>query len=99
MKKAEYFRDGDLSFLLARMVVDDNGATAESWDYKKRAWVPDGHAWDIIDDDWKNASFGSEEPVAYIELMLKRDPKLANFGIKADAEGAFRKASRTEGVD
>ena len=94
MKKVQYFRDADLAFRIVRMVISDNGATAESWDYKKKAWVPDGHAWDIIDDDWKNASLGNEEPVDYIELMLKRDPKLANIGIKADKEGAFRKADK-----
>lgn len=94
MEKVEYFRDGLLPFVVVRMVVKDGGAEAQTWDYKKEAWVPDGKAWKTIDDDHSNWGLGREEPKDYIADMLERFPQVKENEMRVEAEGAFRKSKK-----
>lgn len=91
MKKFAYYRDGTLPEYVVRVTIDGDSCVAEAWDYKNKKWVPDADAWDTIEDQRGNWALDEDYYEEYIQKMIDRFPKTAEWSVKPKPEGATRK--------
>ena len=91
MKKYAYYRDGLLPVNVVRETIDGDVAIVEVWDYKNKRWIPDGKAWETIEDGKGNWALDAEYVEEYIQKMIDRFPRVLEYDMKGNPEGAKRK--------
>ena len=94
MKDVRYYEDGLFPEMIVRCTTEGDSQKVDVWSYVDKAWVPDAHGWETVDDYEGHWSLSENGVKKLTDQYVSEGNKHTKVKWNHKPDGAVRKVKK-----